>query len=382
MQRRHETPLRRVNPSGKIVWVARYTGRDGKRHVAKPDWNRGKGTFDLKRDAQRAIDEAYDGEWAPTGATTVGDYFAGWLREHPRSERTDVSYDQRVRYVLDVKLDGRPFRDWPIGGVERKHAVALLDHMLRVQGRAANGARGVLRVLSAMWEDIADDGHRIPGNPFMGVKVRSSDRRIVKASRETPIWTWEQMHEFAAACGPYEPLVRVLSDCGPRIGEATALHRADVFMVGACGDPRCRIDDGPHLHVRGSAWRRRVASGTKTDHGEPYAGRETPLAPGVAGLLEAMPKRIDTPLLFPNPDGLVWARDFYRDVWEPARKATGMRIATPQSFRHSYVSLMRAAGVDPADLAYWTGHTVMTATTHYTHATATSAGAAREAIGA
>ena len=49
--RRHETresPIKRRNPSGEIVWVARYTGRDGKRRIAKPTWNRGKGTFDRK----------------------------------------------------------------------------------------------------------------------------------------------------------------------------------------------------------------------------------------------------------------------------------------------------------------------------------------------
>lgn len=68
---RRESPTRRQNPSGKVVWLARYTGRDGKRHIAKPTWSRGKGTFDRKVDAQRAIDEAYGlsdrpDTWAPT----------------------------------------------------------------------------------------------------------------------------------------------------------------------------------------------------------------------------------------------------------------------------------------------------------------------------
>jgi hypothetical protein len=49
---RRESPTRRQNQSGKVVWLARYTGRDGKRRVAKPTWNRGTGTFDRKADAQ------------------------------------------------------------------------------------------------------------------------------------------------------------------------------------------------------------------------------------------------------------------------------------------------------------------------------------------
>lgn len=70
--RHRETPTKRRNPSGEIVWMARYTGRDGKRCVAKPRWNGGKGTFDLKREAQQAIDEAYGLSDRPD---TLGEYF-------------------------------------------------------------------------------------------------------------------------------------------------------------------------------------------------------------------------------------------------------------------------------------------------------------------
>jgi hypothetical protein len=81
--RRREAPVKRRNPSGEVVWVARYTGRDGKRHIAKPRWNGGKGTFTLKREAQQAIDEAYGLSDRPD---TLGEYFATWPIRHPRSE--------------------------------------------------------------------------------------------------------------------------------------------------------------------------------------------------------------------------------------------------------------------------------------------------------
>jgi hypothetical protein len=32
-----ERPVRRVNPSGASVWVARVTGRDGRRFAYKPE---------------------------------------------------------------------------------------------------------------------------------------------------------------------------------------------------------------------------------------------------------------------------------------------------------------------------------------------------------
>jgi len=80
---RREKPIKRRSPSGEIVWMARYTGRDGKRHIAKPTWNRGKGTFRRKADAQKAIDEAYGLSDRPD---TLGDYAANWTERLPRSE--------------------------------------------------------------------------------------------------------------------------------------------------------------------------------------------------------------------------------------------------------------------------------------------------------
>ncbi|HSS04565.1 MAG TPA: hypothetical protein VLK89_05205, partial [Solirubrobacterales bacterium] len=78
--RHRESPTKRRNPSGEIVWTARYTGRDGKRRLAKPTWNRGKGTFARKADAQRAIDEAYGISDRPD---TLGDYAATWTERRP-----------------------------------------------------------------------------------------------------------------------------------------------------------------------------------------------------------------------------------------------------------------------------------------------------------
>jgi Phage integrase family len=70
-------------------------------------------------------------------------------------------------------------------------------------------------------------------------------------------------------------------------------------------------------------------------------------------------------LLFPGPRGVWTDRYWYDEVWYPARKAAGID-PTPHEFRHSTISHMRAAGIDPADLAAMSGHTVETATKHYT----------------
>jgi hypothetical protein len=98
-----EGPVRRVSPSGAAVWVARVTGPDGRRFAYKPDWNRGKGTFAKRADAQHAIDEYYDlRDQRPRSPETVGAYAATWTKRHPRARRTNTTNDGRVRQVLDV----------------------------------------------------------------------------------------------------------------------------------------------------------------------------------------------------------------------------------------------------------------------------------------
>src|SRR6266702_1553124 len=64
-------------------------------------------------------------------------------------------------------------------------------------------------------------------------------------------------------------------------------------------------------------------------------------------------------------------RIFYRDVWMAAQGASGLDIR-PHECRHSYVSHLRAASVDDADLAEIVGHRVETMLARYTHSLRTS----------
>jgi hypothetical protein len=220
---RRDSPVKRRNPSGQVVWVARYTGRDGKRHIAKPTWNRGKGTFARKGDAQKAIDEAYGLSDRPD---TLGDYAATWTERHPRSERTNATNDHRIGRVADVEIEGIPLEDWPLRELRRRHTLVLVDHMLRTEGRATTGAVGILRALSAMAEDAITD-EVCDLNPFKGIRIRANDPRAQKKPRPIRVFTFEEMHHFAKAAGRYEAMVRVFTDCGLRLGEVLPLRPED-----------------------------------------------------------------------------------------------------------------------------------------------------------
>lgn len=349
---RRESPVKRRNPSGKVVWVARYTGRDGKHHIAKPAWNPGKGTFDRKADALRAIEEAYGLSDKPD---TVGECAAIWTERHLRSERTNATNEHRVGRVLDVDVEGIVLRGWPMRELRRRHTVALVDHMLRVEGRATTGAVGILRSLSAMAEDaITDEVADL--NPFKGVRVRAGDPRAKKKKRPIRVFSFEEMHAFAKAGGPYEAMVRVFTDTGMRLGEVLPLRRVDF--------------DGETLQVRRTAHEGQILEGTKTDHGEQDAGRTVPVPATLAWMLEAQINLNDPDcdLLFTTPTGRMWReRNFYRDLWKPAQEASGLDIR-PHECRHSYVTHLRAAGINDADLAEIAGHRVETMLARYTHA--------------
>ena len=321
-----------------------------------------------QREAQAAIDAAYAAEsTTPTRTDTLGGYVALWRKIHPRSERTNTDNAWRIGVVLAMELEGLELRHWPMSDLRRRHALAVQAKLLE-QGRAAEGATGILRAMSAMVNDAIDD-EVADQNPWLRLGVRLNDPRVKKAPRPKRMWTMQQMHGFAAAAGADKPMIRLLSDCGLRLGELPGLERRD-------------LSPG-WLHVARTAHEGRVQAGTKTTHHKPVdmQGRDVPIPPSLEAMLRKLPPRIDTPLMFPTKTGLVWReRNWRRDVWEPACEATGMD-PRPQEFRaKSWESIMRAEGVDAADLAKYAGHSVQTANARYVQALDRSAEQVRKAI--
>jgi integrase len=234
--------------------------------------------------------------------------------------------------------------------------------MLRVEGRATTGAVGILRTLSAMAEDAITD-EVCDLNPFKGIRIRANDPRARKKPRPIRVFTFEEMHRFAKAAGRYEAMVRVFTDTGLRLGEVLPLRREDF--------------DGETLQVRRTAHEGQILEGTKTDHGEPDAGRVVPVP---ATLAQINLNGEDSELLFTTPRGRLWReRTFYRDLWKPAQETSGLDVR-PHECRHSFVTHLRAAGVNDADLAEIAGHRVETMLARYTHAIGGSSPSVRAAV--
>ncbi len=225
----------------------------------------------------------------------------------------------------------------------------------------------ILRALSAMAEDAITD-EVCDLNPFKGVRIRAGDPRAKKKRRPIRVFSFEQMHAFAKAAGDYEAMVRVFTDTGMRLGEVLPLRKDDF--------------DGETLKVRRTAHEGVVLEGTKTDHGEQDAGRIVPVPATLAWMLEAQINLgdPDCDLLFTTPTGRMWReRNFYRDIWKPTQQRSGIDIR-PHECRHSYVTHLRAAGINDADLAEIASHRVETMLSRYTHSTKASFGSVRRVI--
>lgn len=124
--RLNQHPTKRYEDGVFVGWQARVRMPDGTRP--------GFGVHATKKDAQAVMDAEWDrwhGQQAH-GSMTVGEYAKTWTEKHPRSRRTNEASNHRLSRVLDVRVEGVLFRDWPMRELKRRHINELVGAMLRV----------------------------------------------------------------------------------------------------------------------------------------------------------------------------------------------------------------------------------------------------------
>lgn len=170
--------------------------------------------------------------------------------------------------------------------------------------------------------------------------------------RAVRVFTTEEIQAVAVELSTmYQPLPAFASATGLRPEEWQALERRDV-------------DRGARrLNVL-----RTVSSGEVVELGKTAgARRQVPLSRRALDALDALPPRLDSPLLFPAPQGgLLNLDNWRRREWAPAIEASGVRRpARIYDLRSTFASAGLAAGVSVFELARIMGTSVRMIERHH-----------------
>lgn len=338
MARTRTSGIRRLNRVKGTVFEVRIRDVDG--HQRSRTFE----TMDQARAFQNAaLTDVRDGAYVSPTAGVVPflvvaeERFAAQLQ---LKRRTRITY----RSAIDHNL--APLHDKPVGQITYADVQAIVTAMTAA-GRRPSTVRNVLMVCRL----ILDEAVRrkfIRTNPCHNVKpprLRPKDNVFL---------TVEQVRALADELPPpLDLLILTAAGSGLRAGELNGLRVRDVELLRRRINVRQTVTDlGSELIV---------------DTPKSNAGRRTvPISPALCDLLAAHigNARLGTDDLVFGDDGKPRRHNtFYLQVFKPAVVRAGLPPETRfHDLRHTYASLMIAAGVNPKRLSVWMGHTTVSLT--------------------
>jgi integrase len=228
---------------------------------------------------------------------TLAEFVPLYLDRHAPTvrPRTIAEPRKRLRYATAA------FGDVPLRDLER-----MSGELADWRTTLPEGSRyGVMQALRQALEAAVRYGY-MTRNP-----AKLAGRNPQPPPRPIRAYTVAEVEAIAAELSPmYRPLPMFAAATGLRPEEWQALERRDV-------DRRTGI-----LNVR-----RTVSSGEVVELGKTARSlRQVPLSPSALDALDALPSRLDTPLLFPSVRGKLMLLDRFRArEWAPAIEAAGIR---------------------------------------------------------
>jgi integrase len=154
--------------------------------------------------------------------------------------------------------------------------------------------------------------------------IKNPKRKRHERKPIVPFESWAEVEAVAAELDPRDRAIPVFATgTGLRPEEWIALDRNEDI------DRDARI-----VYVRRRFTGGRLKPGTKT-----VPERAVPLRQRVIDVLDRMPVRIDTPILFPAPrGGYIDLETFRHREWTPALRAAGLAVRGPYTMRHTFAT--------------------------------------------
>jgi integrase len=265
---------------------------------------------------------------APSAEITFDDFAELFLQRHTGAPRTIATLRDRLRPARAA------FGDWKLSELE--HAA---NDIAAWRATIPEGSR--YRLTSALRQAFAAAvrWRYITRNPAVEMGQNPQPR-----AEEIEPFTPEQVDMVAAELGLgfYGPLVVFVAETGLRTNEWIALERRDIDRAGAV------------------VVQRRFSQGRLTPYPKTVRSRRRiPLTSHALEAVEALPPRIDTPLLFPAPIGGYIGLDTWRTrEWYPALDAAGISRRGPYCLRHTFATEALAAGISTFELSRLMGSSI------------------------
>jgi integrase len=297
-------------------------------------WRDGRGqrsrTFAYKGDAQRFKIEverkAQLGGLFEPAAVSFGDFLDGWLERYRQRVRPST-HDRAVQALSTVRELGR----WRVHEIR---AADVEDRIALVGRRAPRQAAIALQMVKQVLRNAQQRGHRVDAAIFALRPPRQEER-------EPRFLAWDEVERLASFCLEGR-LVAFAALTGLRQGELFALRRSDFDLPNRL----VRVERGA-----------RAGAATKTKSGRKRVVHLTVVAAELAAEQLAAREGGPLDLLFPSPAGGIWRKDnFMARVFRPAVRRAELDGLTFHDLRHTYASLMVAAGVTPHVIAEQLGH--------------------------
>lgn len=315
-------------------WGLRYYDAEGVRRRKSP--------FPSKSAAlahyRDVIEPQLRGEPAPMPDLTLSGLVDLYLTRHAASvrPRTIATLRERLAHATTA------FGDVPLRDLER-----MAGDLATWQAKLPERSRyGVVQALRQTLGAAVRWGYMASNPALTAGRNRQPTPRTVRAFTRT------ELDAIGAELSPaYASLPMFAAATGLRPEEWQALERRDI-------DRRGRV-----LNVL-----RTVSDGEVVELGKTSgARRQVPLSRRALAALDAIPPRLDTPLVFPAPKGGVLNLDNWRRrEWSPAIEASGVaRPARIYDMRSTFASDALAAGVAVFELAKIMGTSVRMIERHY-----------------
>ena len=288
---------------------------------------------------RRIDDQLALGEYRAVSTTTFATYATAWIEVAALKEQT------RYRYRSILRRDLLPvFGGYPLVKIH-PHQVRTWVAAQVAGPQSASSVRQHIAVLRSCLTAAQIDGH-LTTLPLLGVKMPRA------YSRQPTVMTLGEAFQMVQAAPPdWQCAIATALFTGLRLGELLGLTREDLDLPGR------------RLSVR--------ATLTEVSGRRPRLLREEPKSraglrqvPIVEALAVRLQDHLDT--LGPTDGGAVFASpvgtwmsksNFYRDAWNPTRKAAGRPELTFHDLRHTAASLLLAhSGAELAELKFVLGH--------------------------